>query len=132
MHEAELKVGNYKFGRLKGVTAVMEFGPDLSSLYVYRGERGVLARDGSPVALAEVPAENRQWPALGQIDAQHWLRDLLAPGCDLHEFISGTIRDLEIRKARIAKMEKHSLPFSFPDFVEVPVDECISKTISPS
>lgn len=121
MHETELGAANYRYGRLENISATMEFGEDLSSLYVYRSERGVLLRQGSPVTLAEIPAENRRWTALGQVEAQQWLRDWLEPDCDLNSFISDSITRPEIRQARTTVLAQNSQPFGYADFVEVPV-----------
>lgn len=100
MHETEVATGNYHFGRLDGITLRMELGDGLTSAFVYVGRRGALARDGAPVALAEVAAENRRWPSLGQPEIQAHVRDRLSPGRPLDAFIRAAVDDPAERLAR--------------------------------
>jgi hypothetical protein len=79
----------------------------------FRGEQtaylavaGALALDGAPVALAEVPAEGRRFPALRQWEVQ---RELAGPE-QVEEFIRQNVADRVLRRER-----SRSLP-------RVPVD----------
>lgn len=116
MHETEVASGNYHFGRLDGVTLAMEIGGDRASAFVYVGRRGALVRDGAPVALAEVAAENRTWPALGQQEIQAHVRDCLAPGRPLDAFIRAAVDDPAERLARAEALMADGHAFAYPSF----------------
>jgi hypothetical protein len=117
MHETETATGNYHYGRLDGITLRMETGGDLTSAFVYVSRRGALARDGVPIALAPVEAENRVWPALVQPQVQALVRDRLAPGQPLESFVRSAIADAAIRKARTGALAANSLPFEYGGFI---------------
>jgi hypothetical protein len=106
MHATEVPSGNYHFGRIDGVEIRMERGGALTSAFAYMSRRGALQRDGRPIALAAVVAENRRWPALGQEEVQAHLRDRLAPGRPLEPFIRAAIDDIEERRARTASLSE--------------------------
>ncbi len=115
MHATE--GGNYRFGRLDGIALALETGGALASAFVYVSRRGALARDGAPVALAAVAAENRTWPALGQPEIQGHVRDRLAPGEALETFVHAAIADDAVRAARTKALANAALAFDFGGFV---------------
>lgn len=117
MHETEVAIGNYHFGRLDAITLAMEVGDDLASAYVYVSRRGALMHNGAPVALAAMEAENRVWPSLGQQEIQARVRDRLAPGAALDAFIETAITDASIRKARTDALARAGLAFAYGRFV---------------
>lgn len=121
MHKTETATGNYHFGRLDGITLRMETGSDLTSAFVYVGRRGALARNGAPVALAPVKAENRVWPALDQRQVQALVRDKLASGQPLESFVQNAIADAAVRKARADALAAESLPFAYGGFIALAV-----------
>ncbi|MBI2585714.1 MAG: hypothetical protein HYW28_07550 [Rhodospirillales bacterium] len=114
MHETEGHA--YWFGRLDGITLTMEIGGELTSAFVYVGRRGALARNGAPVALAPVKAENRMWPAIGQWQVQALVRDRLAPGQPVNAFIQAAVDDPAVRLARAEALGTDSLAFEHPGF----------------
>lgn len=116
MHETETASGNYRYGRLDGVALRMEVGGDLASVHVYISSRGALARNGAPVALAAVEAENRRWPSLAQREVQAHVRDRVAPGEALDSFVRSAIDDASVRKARTEAMASTSFSFSYGGF----------------
>ena len=121
MHQTEVSAANYLFGQLEGVEIIPEIGEVMTSAYVYRGERGVLLKDGEPVPLAEVPAKNRQWQAMDQKQALAFVRDHTDPTETLDSYILKTVNNPQTRKQRTRNLEEISQPFSFPGFVAVPI-----------
>ena len=119
MHETETATGNYHFARLDVITLRLEIGGDLTSAFVYVGRRGALARNGAPVALAPVKAENRVWPALDQRQVQELVRDRLAPGQPLNAFIQAAVDDRAVRLARTEALMADSLAFEHLGFAAI-------------
>lgn len=117
MHKTEGHA--YWFGRLDGITLRLEIGGDLTSAFVYVGRRGALARNGAPVALAPVKAENRVWPALDQRQVQELVRDRLAPGQPLNAFIQAAVDDRAVRLARTEALMADSLAFEYQGFAAI-------------
>lgn len=107
MHPTEQQ--NYHFARLGGIALYTAEGTLLDSAHAYLGFRGHIARDGVPVALAAVRAENRTLPALGQLAALAWLRDHMAPGTGLAEFVRAHIDDVGLRGSRVAALLDHAV-----------------------
>lgn len=114
MHKTEIGVGNYAFARLSNIVLKTEFGHALDSVQFYVGQRGALRHDGTPVPLAEVPAENRAWTARTQRDVQHVVRARTAPDRDESDFILSAIADDALRAARRAALATDAIPFDHP------------------
>lgn len=117
MHETEGHA--YWFVRLDGITLRLEIGGDLTSAFVYVGRRGALARNGAPVALVPVKAQNRMWPALGQRQVQAIVRDRLAPGQPLNAFIQAAVDNPAVRLARAEALRTDSLAFEYPGLAAI-------------
>jgi hypothetical protein len=107
MHPTEQQ--NYHYARLDGIALHTAEGTRLDSAHAYLGFRGHVARDGVPIALAEVQAENRRLPALGQLAALAHLRDHMAPGTALAEFVRAHIDDAALRGSRVAALLAHAV-----------------------
>lgn len=107
MHPTEQQ--NYHYARLTGIALHLAEGTRLDSAHAYLGFRGHVARDGLPVALAEVQTENRTLPALGQIDALALLRDHMAPGETLAGFVRAHIDDAALRADRVTALLAHAV-----------------------
>lgn len=102
MHKTEWD--NYHYVRLTDISLGLADGGELREAYVYLSFRGHVARDGEPIALAEVAADNRRHGALNQIDALTLMRDRLAPGMALAEFVHAHINDADLRTARVQQL----------------------------
>ncbi len=102
MHPTEWD--NYHYVRLTGITLQLAEEGELNEAYAYLSFRGHVAREGEPIALAEVAAENRRHGALGQIDALALMRDRLAPGVALADFVHAHINDAELRATRVQQL----------------------------
>ena len=121
MHETEVATGNYFFGKLDDIELHLGKGQVLTSAFVYCSRRGSLLRDGLPVALAAVEAENRRWPSLTQEDILSHVRDVLAPEHSIDSFIQSAISDISVRQARTEAMMKNSLPFNYAGFSPIDI-----------
>lgn len=121
MHETEIPTGNYHFGKLDGIELQLDFGPAMTSAYVYSSRRGSLTRDGFPVALAAVRAENRIWPSLSQEEIQNHARDITAPGQPLETFIRAAIDNVSARQDRTRALMSESLPFDYSGFTPIEI-----------
>ena len=102
MHETEWD--NYHYARLTGISLKLAEGDVLDEAYAYLSFRGHVARDGEPIALAAVIADNRRYSALNQIEALTLMRDRLASGMALADFVHGHIADADLRAARVRQL----------------------------
>lgn len=121
MHETEQPGENYHFGRLKGVRLELEGGRRLAEVFGYVSAHGCLTRDGEPLGLSAVFAENRRYVALGQVDAIAHARDHAAPGKAIDDFILDAVAEPKLRKSHIATLRSHARPAAFPGFEKIEV-----------
>jgi len=91
MHETEGAL-NYRFDRLHRLSLTF---PGLETVleqaHAYVGLRPTLSRDGAPIPLAAIRAESRRHRALNQAEVLEHIRDRLAPGATMDDFILQTI-----------------------------------------
>ncbi len=109
MHETEVASGNYVYGRLGGMRMTLDDGFELAEVGAYFGARGHLAVDGGVVALSAVAATGRRYPAMSQESVLEHVRGQLAPDCSLAAFVHETADDADVRRARIAALQRQSL-----------------------
>lgn len=102
MHPTEWD--NYHYARLTGISLQLAEGEELGEAYAYLSFRGHVADDGEPIALAEVAADNRRHGALTQLEALTLMRDRMAPGVALADFVHAHIADAELRAARVREL----------------------------
>jgi hypothetical protein len=102
MHGTEFD--HYHYVRLTDISLRLAEGEVLREAYVYLCFSGHTVRDGQPIALAEVAAENRRHGMLTQIEALALMRDRLAPGVALADFVYAHITDAEVRAARVLQL----------------------------
>ncbi|MGB0670829.1 MAG: hypothetical protein ACPGNT_04985 [Rhodospirillales bacterium] len=108
LHATEALGHNYDYGDLSGLTLEPAIGPAPTWAGAYLSLAGALAPDGEPFALAEIPAEGRRFPALGQRDIQAKVRALLREG-EEEPFIRENIASSEKRAKRRAALADHAL-----------------------
>ena len=113
MHETEALGLNYDFGRLDKVHLEIDGLDHRDSVFAYIGRRGALSLDGQPVALGDVSARGRKWPAMTQNQVQELARDRLSPGLGLDRFISENIERVDIRHDRTVRLAIDAIPFSY-------------------
>lgn len=121
MHETEVSSANYGYGRLDGIDAACETGPELRSVHIYNSKRGTLTHDDAPVPVAEIAATGRRWRAMTQVDVLHHVRDRLAPGHDLRRFINDSVDDAALRRRRSDALKQGARPFEHPGFTEISI-----------
>jgi len=121
MHETEALGVNYDFGRLDDLKIKADGGTTLDTSFAYISRRGCLADGQSPIALAEVPASNRVFPAMRQIEALGHVRDRVDPGTDMDAFITGTNGDATLRRRRIKALKPGRLAFSCSGFTALEI-----------
>jgi len=107
MHKTEWD--NYHYVRLTGISLQLAEGDVLREAYAYLSFRGHVAHQGEPIALAEVKADNRRHAALNQVAALTLMRDRLAPGMALDEFVHAHIADADVRATRVQRLREAAI-----------------------
>ncbi|WP_420345275.1 hypothetical protein [Pelagibius sp.] len=119
MHETELGLGNYAYGRMTDVDLTIEGGPRLDAAFAYLSVHGCLADPeaaGAPLALAAVPAEDRRHRAVHQESALAVLRDHHEPEAELDGLILTAIADTAKRRRLIETLQAAAVPWEVPGF----------------
>ena len=115
IHETEL--GVYDFGTLRDARLTLrDVTPPPMRAEVYLSRHGGVARDGGPIALAEVAAERRRLPALSQTQVLEMARDRLAPGQPLDSFLATVIDDRTARERFTEALRARAVPLPHPGF----------------
>ena len=110
MHETE---HNYTYDHLADIRIDYDDGRLDPEAYAYTSKVGCYAQDGGCVALSEIPARNRVFPERGQTEALEMVRDRLAPGRALDEFIRQHIDDEAIRADRSKALGEGAVPAAY-------------------
>jgi hypothetical protein len=110
MHETE---GNYTYDRLSRIRLALDRGGELTEAYVYSSKVGCLAHRGGCVAIAEIAAAGRRFPALGQTEMLGAVRDRFEPGVALDAFIAAQLTDEALRRDRSRRLGEGSLPLLY-------------------
>lgn len=121
MHATEQPGINYHYAEIAGIVADVAGVGRLDAAFAYISVAGCLICDGAPVALAEVAATGRRYPALAQPDMLAHVRDVTAPGMELESFILGTVDDAQLRASRGAALAARARAFAHPGFRVLPV-----------
>lgn len=99
------------------VTSAADVPGTIGSVVIYRHRAGTIATYGHrSIGMAELPVRNRQRPRIGQRAMQGLLRDRLAPGTDLRNFIAGNIADPALRHRRDAVLARYAIAPWDPDW----------------
>jgi len=125
MHPTEQQ--NYNYARLTGISLQLAEGSVLEMAHAYLSFRGHVAHNGTPVALAEVRAENRKLPALGQLDALALTRDHMAPDQRLAEFVRAHIDDAILRTERVATLLALAVAVAHADHDVLDYEETVTR-----
>jgi len=119
MHATESMGKNYDFGRLRGVAFKSDHdGAERAEVALYLGRRGLLNCAGRPVSMAAIPAKGRASEGLCQTAALEHVRDRVAPGADLADFIRQTVENDRLREERNQRLGETALPSGHPAFVK--------------
>ncbi len=116
MHGTEQPGINYHFAALDGIEVMVDGLGPLDQAHAYISVVGCLVHDDAPVALADVPAEGRRFPARSQEDMLALVCDLTAAGGGVDDFILETVGDAGLRAARSARLAETARPFAHPGF----------------
>ena len=112
MHATE---ANYDFDRLDDIRIFLDGSIELLPTgFVYSARVGCLALNDEPVALAEIPARGRKFPAMTQSEIQSELRDRMDAGTDLDRFVEAQIADEAIRSRRRSFLASKAIIPGFP------------------
>ena len=104
---------NYHFGELDAVELRLELGPTLSTVSAVISRHGALTLDGAEVGLAAVQTANRRFPVRTQTEVLSAVRDLVAPGIELGDFILGNVRNPELARERTEELKGAARPFAY-------------------
>jgi hypothetical protein len=108
MHPTE--IDSYHFSKLVNLKLDLDGGETLDTAFAYLSFRGHVGDGNNPIALREIRAENRRLPELGQREALTLMRDRIAPGDDLADFVRRHIDDVAERESRVAWLQGDALP----------------------
>jgi len=111
MHATE---GNYSYVRLTDVWLQTDLGESPQEVFSYTAKVGCYNHNGSCLSLTEIPATDRKFPSATQSEAQGFLRDRLAVGADLDQFVGEHIEDNVIRVGRVAAMRANAIEIGYP------------------
>jgi hypothetical protein len=110
MHETER---NYTYDHLADIRIDYDDGRLGSEAYAYTSKVGCYAHDRGCVALNEIPARNRVFPERGQTAALEMVRDRLAPGMALDDFVRQHIDDESVRADRSKALGEVAVPAAY-------------------
>ncbi len=120
MHETEIgSTGNYGYGRVGDIDLAVEGGPALAEAFVYLSVHGCLADpegEGTPLALAAVPAQNRLHRGADQEAALSVLRQRHHPEAELDAMILANIKNVDQRRRLVEALQTTAVPWSVPGF----------------
>ena len=86
-----------------------DLGPAPETVGAFVSRHGCLTRDGTEIAVAEIPAQNRRFPALTQPDALEYVRATVAAEQPADDFVLGNVHDYDRARALFAELP--SVPF---------------------
>ena len=111
MHETER---NYTFDGLELIQVKIDGTfEQLDRAYIYSARVGCVNVDGSPVALKEIDAGGRIFPAMSQTQILNYARERCAPREDLDTFIRDLINNEGLRRLCAAELSNDALPLEF-------------------
>jgi hypothetical protein len=110
MHQTE---GNYTYDHLRGIDVALDAGGTISEAFAYSSKIGCLNHQGGCVGLAEIAADGRVFPALGQEAALTLVCDRLAPGLHVDDFVRENLEDDALRRARSASLGEGAIPAGY-------------------
>ncbi len=86
--------------------------PELVTAFVSR--HGCLTAGGSEVALADIPARDRRFPAMTEPEALEHARQVAAPDLPLDDFILEGVRDYDVARGYTERLKRTARPFTAP------------------
>lgn len=107
---------NYHFAQLESIDLRLDLGPTLSTVAAVVSRYGSLVIDGAEVGVAAVDTHHRQFPALTQSQVLEAVRDLVAPGMELDDFIVENVRHRALARRRAEELGRTARPFAYPSW----------------
>lgn len=105
---------NYTLASLDGHRCRLEDGTELAGARAFLSRHGCLRAHGTAIALAAVEAHARALPHLAQPEVQALVRDRLAPGRPLGEFVAEAATDPAVGRNRTEALRADALPSGLP------------------
>jgi hypothetical protein len=99
---------NYEPASLTDVECRLEGGETLAELTAYVSRHGCLLLDGAEAALAAVPASDRAFPELSELEALERVRALTAPNEDVESFVLANVVDPGLSRARSERLDRRA------------------------
>ncbi len=111
MHGTE---GNYTFDHLDRVRIELDEGGEvLNEAYSYSSKIGCFNHDEQCVSLSEIAAIGRRFAQATQPEILGMVRDRLAPGRALDDFVGEQVGDDRVRRERSEAIGRDALPITF-------------------
>jgi hypothetical protein len=110
MHETER---NYSYDHLDGIRIVFDDGGIANDAYAYSSKVGCYGHQGGCIALREIAATDRSFPEAGQVEALSLVRDRLAPGTPLDDFIEQHLVDRDLHRVRSGALAEGAIPIAY-------------------
>ncbi len=111
MHETE---GNYTYDHLNRIRIELDDGGGvLDEAYSYSSRIGCLNHDDQCVSLGEIAATGRCFAEATQPEILGLVRDRLAPGRALDDFVGEHVGDDRLRRQRSRAIGRDALPLTF-------------------
>ena len=103
---------NARYETLRGVDLSLDHGQPPADVGAYISSHGCLAVNGREVALAAVSARGRRLPEMTEPEALGHVRDRVAPGATLDDFILACVGDYDIARGHTAALRATARPFA--------------------
>jgi hypothetical protein len=110
---------NYAFARVWDIDLRLEGGAHCEEMHAYVTRHGCLRLAEAPVGVAAVPVAGRSWPTRDQPAMLAAIRDRLAPGEELDDFVLAQAGDPEVAAARTSALREDAIPFAWEQWAEV-------------
>jgi hypothetical protein len=132
MHKTEALGVNYCFGKLFNIRLCLENKLSLNEIKSYFTLHGCLFINGSHISLSAVPAQNRRFPEMDEIQVLRTVKDLVDDkNQDLDSFILENIENEAIKLQRTKLLKKTAKELLYKNFeiLEGQVSEDRKKSI---
>lgn len=105
---------NYVMAQLEHIRLEPETGATRDDARVYLTRHGCLWLDGGHIGLGAIPVLGRRWPALDEPGILARVRDELAPGADLGDFVYEAVLDPSVGEERTRRLRATARPLAWP------------------
>lgn len=106
MHATEALGINYDYIKLEQLNFQSDCSVEITSAFTYQSLHGPVKKDGHPIAIQSIDAQNRPFCAMTQTELQEYVLQAFQYQKNLADFIETTISDETERKARTVKLKQ--------------------------